>query len=209
MLLTEQLAIADQLRTQGSNMLEPHQLPGRYGRVIVALEKLLDAADATAVVAGGWAVWYHGYVGRVTQDVDIVIAIVSQEELLRIAPVCGFDVLEAPAGRWPKLVHRETGIEVDFLPETEFPGTAQHKAPVPIRHPEVYGAERGRLRYISLECLCELKLGAHRAKDIADLVELIKVNPSRLTGICEALADLHTAYATEFKDLIEQANEER
>ena len=208
MLLTEQLTIADQLRLQGGTMLEPRQLPGRYGRVIVALEKLLDAANATAVVAGGWAVWYHGYVGRVTQDVDIVIAIVSQEELLRIAPVCGFDVLDAPHGRWPKLVHRETGIEVDFLPETAFPGTAHHRAPVPIRHPDVYGAERGRLRYISLECLCELKLGAHRAKDIADLVELIKVNPGRLSSIHDALAVIHTEYAHEFKDLITQANEE-
>ena len=52
----------------------PRDLPGRYGRTIKDLERLLIAAEAIAVVAGGWAVWRHGYAGRITEDVDIVVA---------------------------------------------------------------------------------------------------------------------------------------
>jgi hypothetical protein len=207
--LLEQLALAEELRTLGRAQMEPSELPGRYGRVIRDLERLLAATGAPAVVAGGWAVWHHGYVGRVTQDVDIVIPTDSQESLLRIAPICGFEVLPLCKGRWPKMTHRESEIEVDLLPEASIPGTPTRLAPVPIRHPSEYGAESGALHFIELAGLCELKLGAHRAKDMADLVELIKVNPQRLEELHARLEIIHPSYAAEFAELIQQANEEK
>ena len=68
--LADQLELADQLLAGRVTMLEPQDLPGRYGRVIQAIDYLLQALQIESVLGGGWAVWRHGYVGRVTRDVD-------------------------------------------------------------------------------------------------------------------------------------------
>ncbi len=82
-LLTEQLQLADQLLAGRDHMPEPQDLPGRYGRVIRAIDRLLNAVGCQAVLGGGWAVWHHGYLGRVTQDVDIVLAAGQIDDFLR------------------------------------------------------------------------------------------------------------------------------
>ena len=71
--LTSQLALADQLQAGRDHMFEPQDLPGRYGRVVKALDHLLQAVGCQAVLGGGWAVWRHGFPGRVTQGVDILL----------------------------------------------------------------------------------------------------------------------------------------
>src|SRR5262245_52430711 len=113
--LTSQLELADALLKGRDRMLEPQDLPGRYGRVIRALDQVLRACDCEAVVGGGWAVWRHGYVGRITQDVDIVLPKDRIDDFLQAALVTGFDLLAQPTEHWPKIRHRETGIEVDVL----------------------------------------------------------------------------------------------
>ena len=114
-------------------MLQPQDLPGRYGRVVQAVDRVLASAGCEAVLAGGWAVWRHGYVGRVTQDIDIALAANQVEEFLRVASVAGFELLPTPPGRWPKLRHKDTGVEVDILPEGGRPGSAAKPAPTTIR----------------------------------------------------------------------------
>ncbi len=69
--LTQQLELADQLLAGRTAMLQPQGLPGRYGRVVQAIDHLLATMQCAAALGGGWAVWRHGYVGRVTQDMDI------------------------------------------------------------------------------------------------------------------------------------------
>ena len=118
--LAGQLELADALRGKDA-MFDPQDLPGRYGRVIRALDRLLETIGCEAVVAGGWAVWRHGYVGRVTEDVDIVVPAANIEEFLRVASVSGFEVAAVPAGIWPKLRHRDSGVNVDILPERRYP----------------------------------------------------------------------------------------
>ena len=207
--LLDQLTLADALLAANQGvMMRPSELPGRYGRVIRDLERLVAATDVPAVIAGGWAVWRHGYVGRVTQDVDIVIPAVSQEVVLRVASMFGFDVLPVREGMWPKLTHRETAIDIDLMPEAGIPGTPTRPGPVPIRHPSVYGAKAGELSFIELSGLFELKLGSHRARDVADIVELIKVNPAQLDEIRQQLEQVHPDYAAELTNLIRQAHEE-
>lgn len=186
----------------------PRDLPGRYGRTIRDLERLLIAVEASSVVAGGWAVWRHGYAGRVTEDVDIVIAADKIDNLKQKALVFGFEFYESSTGRWPKLCHIATRIDVDVLPESGIPGTPTRPAPVPIGHPQRYQAVAGTLNYISLHGLIELKLGAGRAKDIADLIELIKCHPTELQPILDHLATLHPNYVTHFQTLIQQAADE-
>ncbi len=188
-------------------MLEPQDLPGRYGRVVKALDQVLHACDCESVVGGGWAVWRHGYVGRVTQDVDIVLPRDRVEDFLKAASVSGFDVLGQPAGRWPKLCHRDTGIEVDVLPEGGRPGTAARAAPTTIPHPKSMGAVCGSLKYISLASLIELKLAAGRLRDEADVLELARENRDRLDDVRRHLESVHSQYANRFEELVEQLDE--
>ena len=204
----EPFLLAEQLINLAFESPLPRDLPGRYGRVIKDLERLLTAADALSVVAGGWAVWRHGYAGRVTQDVDIVVAKQHIGSLRRLAYSFGFDFLTPPKGRWPKMSHRTTQIEVDLLPEASIPGTPSRPAPVPIGHPADYHAIAGSLQFISLAGLIELKLGAGRAKDTADLVELIKANRAGLDLILDHLETVHPSYPERFSALIRQADEE-
>src|SRR5437667_5263734 len=92
-ILTEQLELADELLEGRERMLEPQDLPGRYGRVIRALDHVLQAVGGESVLAGGWAVWRHGFAGRLTQDVDIALAADRVDEFLRVAAVSGFELL--------------------------------------------------------------------------------------------------------------------
>jgi hypothetical protein len=205
--LTQQLELADTLLSGKDRMLEPQDLPGRYGRVIRALDQVLTACDCEAVVSGGWAVWRHGYVGRITQDVDIALPQAIIAGFLQAATVSGFDVLQSTPGRWPKLRHRETGIEVDVLPEGGRPGTAARPAPTVIPHPKSMGAVRGVLKYIAFPSLIELKLAAGRLRDDADVIELARENRDRLDEVRRHLATVNPQYATRFDELVKQADE--
>lgn len=183
-------------------MLEPQDLPGRYGRVVRAIDQVLSACGCESVVGGGWAVWRHGFVGRVTQDIDIALPSSRMDEFIKAASVSGFDVLAPSTGRWPKLHHRETGIYVDLLPEGGRPGTASRPAPTTIPHPESMGGIPGRLTYITLPSLIELKLAAGRIRDEADIVELARENKDRLNEIRQHLQAVHTQYADRFEELL-------
>ena len=126
-----------------------------------------------------------------------------------MASVAGFEVLPQPIGRWPKLRHRETGVQVDILPEGERPGTVSNPAPTTIRHPLAMGAGEQTLEYISLPCLIELKLAAGRVRDEADVTELIRVNLSQIEAIRQHLAGIHTDYVQAFDRLLKRAREQR
>ena len=206
-LLTRQLELADILLEGRDRMLEPQDLPGRYGRVVRALDQVLHACDCESVVGGGWAVWRHGYVGRVTQDIDIAIPSDRIDDFIQAAAVSGFERLNQPEGRWPKLQHRETGIEVDILPEGGRPGTVSRPAPTTIPHPKTMGGIRRALKYIALPSLIELKLAAGRLRDEADIVELARENQNSLDEVRRHLKAVHPNYARRFDELLEQLDE--
>jgi hypothetical protein len=205
--LSQQLELADQLLAGRDTMLEPQDLPGRYGRVVRALDQVLRACDCESVVGGGWAVWRHGYIGRVTQDIDIALPQDHLDDFLKTASVSGFEVLKQLAGRWPKLQHKETGIDVDVRPEGGRPGTPSHPAPTTIPHPKLMGAACGNLRYMSLVRLVELKLAAGRLRDEADVLELARENPDHIAEIRQHLAATHPQYAKRFEELLSQLDD--
>jgi hypothetical protein len=143
----------------------------------------------------------------VTQVVDIALPSDRVEDFLRTAALGGFEVYAQPTGRWPKLCHRETGIEVDVLPERGRPGTASRPAPTTIPHPKTMGAARGNLKYISLPSLIELKLAAGRLRDEADVLELARENRERIDELRQHLATVHPQYASRFDELLGQLEE--
>lgn len=206
--ITERLALADELLEGRGRMFEPQDLPGRYGRVVKALDHLLEVVGCEAVVGGGWAVWRHGFHGRLTQDIDIAIAADRIDEFLRAAGVSGFDVLAQLPGRWPKLLHRETGIKVDLLPEGQRPGTPARPAPTTLPHPSAMGAAGHALRYMKLSALIELKLAAGRARDESDIIELVRANPDRIDEVRQHLATVHPQYSTAFDRLLDRARDQ-
>jgi hypothetical protein len=189
--LTEQLALADALKAGRDKMLNPQDLPGRYGRVVRAVDRVLGAIECEAVVGGGWAVWRHGFVNRVTQDIDIVLPTDRIEDFLRAASVSGFEVLPRAAGHWPKLRHKETDVQVDILPEGQRPGVPPNFAPTTIPPPGKIGARGATLVYIDLSALVELKIAAGRLKDKSDVVELIRANQERIEIIRQHLSGVH------------------
>jgi len=206
--LVAQLELADLLRAGRDTMLEPQDLPGRYGRAVAALDRVLKATGGEAVVAGGWAVWRHGYLGRVTLDMDVVMPASLVEKLLRVAAVSGCEIMPARPGTWPKLRHKESDVSVDILPEGATPGTPSRPAPTTIPHPACLGAQRGSLKYIHLAGLVELKLAAGRARDDADVVELARANPGQIESLRQHLADVHEDYLARFNELVARAREQ-
>ena len=188
-------------------MLAPQDLPGRYGRVVKAIDHVLESMGCEAVVAGGWAVWFHGFEGRMTQDVDIVLAADRTEEFMKVAAVAGFEVIAQQAGRWPKVLHKETGIKVDILPEGARPGTRLRLAPTTIPHPSKLGANGTKLCYINLAPLIELKLAAGRPQDEADVAKLILENPDSVTAVRQHLSSVHVDYVTAFDELTERVRD--
>ena len=207
--LTENLDLGEQLLAGRDSMFEPQDLPGRYGQVVKAVDHLLEVVGCVSVLAGGWAVWRHGFFGRMTQDIDIVLPADSIEEFLRVAGMSGFEVLPQPEGRWPKVRHKDTDVKVDILPEGGRPGTSAKLAPTTIPHPAPLGAVAGRLSYISLPALVQLKLAAGRARDEADVVELIRANGDQIEAIRSHLAGVHAEYVAAFDGLAERARQQR
>jgi hypothetical protein len=207
--LAEQLAVADQLLAGRATMFEPQDLPGRYGRVVKAIDHVLASTACAALLGGGWAVWRHGYVGRITQDLDILLPAERVEEFLRVASVAGFEVLSQAEGIWPKLRHKETGTSVDILPEGGRPGTASRPAPTTIASPLAMGAVTGLLHYLPLPYLIELKLAAGRARDESDIVELLRVNADHVDVLREHLAGVHADYVQALDRLVERARTQR
>jgi hypothetical protein len=199
--LTERLELADQLLAGRDAMQEPQDLPGRYGRVVEAIDRVLQATNIEAVVGGGWAVWRHGYVGRTTQDIDIALPADRIDEFRQVAAVSGFDLLPTKPGRWPKMLHRETKIQVDILPEGARPGMANQLAPTTIPHPSELGAVSGKLGYISLPRLIELKLAASRPQDLADVTALLRVNEELIPLLRAHVASVHGDYLVTFDRL--------
>jgi len=187
-------------------MPTPQDLPGRYGRVVRAVDHLLEFMQCPSVLAGGWAVWHHGFVGRVTQDIDIVLPADRIDEFMRLAGLSGFEVLPQPEGRWPKARHKDTDVKVDILPEDAQPGTAAKLAPTRIRHPLAMGSHGSSLVYASLPALVELKIAAGRIGDEHDVVELIRANPDEVAVIRGHLASIHAEYVQKFDALVQLAD---
>ena len=101
--LREQVELSEILLAKRDTMFAPQDLPGRYGRVVQAVDHLLSILGCPSVLAGGWAVWRHGYLGRMTQDIsDISVALghslrtpTDAVQLARTDPQIGTSLLES------------------------------------------------------------------------------------------------------------------
>jgi hypothetical protein len=143
-----------------------------------ALQKIVRRLDELGIpyaVAGGMALFLHGY-RRFTEDVDILV---TREGLQRVhQELEGLGYLPPFAGS-KNLRDTETGVRIEFLVAGDYPGDGQPK-PVAFPDPAGVQTEAEGIRFLNLPTLVELKLASGmtnpaRLKDIADVQELIRL----------------------------------
>jgi len=141
------------------------------------LTHTLNEMQIPFAIAGAMAANAHGH-RRTTADIDILI---RREDLQRFKQRhTGLGWLDTVAGskNFRDTIH---GVKIDTLIVGDFPGDGLPK-PVSFPAPETV-SETGAdgIPYVSLNTLLELKLAsgmtaAHRPQDLADVIELIRVN---------------------------------
>ena len=117
----------------------------------------------------------HGY-ERVTTDVDVLLTREGLERFKRDNLGRGY-VEKFPGSKG--LRDTENGVAIDVLLAGDFPGDGRPK-PVAFPDPAAAAVVGERFRILALPTLVELKLASgmtapHRLKDLADVLELIRV----------------------------------
>jgi hypothetical protein len=150
----------------------------REAGVHKALEKLVRALDAQGIpyaIIGAIALNEFGY-ERVTVDVDVLL---TAEGLAAFkARHLGRGYIEKfPGSRG--LRDPEHGVDIDVVLAGSYPGDGQPK-PVAFPDPAAAAVRGTRVALLPLPALIELKLASgmtapHRLRDLADVLELIRV----------------------------------
>jgi hypothetical protein len=136
--------------------------------------------DIPHYVCGGLCVQERGY-PRLTVDVDLVVPNVQ----LTVWRLQQSGLFRAVPGTYSKVKDKETGVEIDLLWGGSTKSTGHISAPMPTTVSD-------EPTYLGLNELIEMKLSAGRAKDVADVVELIKANnPPRNYDIDLSMLDAY------------------
>jgi hypothetical protein len=166
------------------------------------LARLLDDAGIPYAIAGAMALNAYGY-QRVTVDIDVLLTREGLAEFRARHLGRGY-VEKFPNSRG--LRDAEHGVNIDVLIAGEYPGDGKPKA-VAFPDPSV-GVRSGGIALLPLEKLVEVKLAsglsaAHRLKDLADVLELI-----RATKLPAAFAArLDASVREKYRELWEAAQE--
>ena len=127
------------------------------------LEKLLHDLKpvlGSALVIGGLAVIYHGYV-RSTDDADILYAHADAGIFKRLSK--HFKLIKKGRSGWHQFEHKATKLRLELIPE----GGLTTYGFIP--GPHFFGSDNG---FLPLLGVMWLKLVSRRPKDEADIVEL-------------------------------------
>lgn len=137
----------------------------------------LEALGIPFAVAGALASNAHGHV-RTTEDLDILIAPADLKRFKEARLGRGW-VEQFPGSRG--LRDSLTGVRIDVLLTGDYPGDGKPK-PVAFPHPrDAATADAHGMPILSLPALIELKLASgmtapHRLQDLADVIQLVRVN---------------------------------
>ncbi len=167
-----------------------------------ASRALLPAAGARFKYVGGVAVVHHGYL-RTTVDIDVLIEPASLVAVSERAPSHGF-VVESRS----RLRHVATEVALDLLVAGD-PMPRPGSPPYP--SPDALEASADDPLIVGVAPLCELKLRAHRHRDLADVVELLGLlAEGRYLEVEAAVpADLRPELAALRDDALEERRQQR
>ncbi len=158
--------------SEGSRFFEGK---GSVQQALAKVAKRFDELGIPYCVAGGMALFHHGY-RRFTEDIDLLV---TREGLKEIhSKLTGLGYLP-PFARSKNLRDTELGVRIEFLVAGDYPGDGKPK-PVSFPNPAAVAVEHDGVKYLSLPRLVELKLASGmtnpgRLKDLSDVIELIKL----------------------------------
>jgi hypothetical protein len=178
------------------------------GKVHESLRRIVGRLDELAIpyaVVGGMALFRHGF-RRFTEDVDILVSPASLALIHEKLDGLGY---LPPFTNSKHLRDTSTGVRIEFLVSGQFPGDGKPK-PVAFPDPQQVATRIDGISYISLPAIVELKLASGmsnvtRAKDIGDVVELI-----RLLKLDHEFAEKLNAYVVpKFRELVDAVANDR
>lgn len=138
------------------------------------ITKRLEELEIPYAVAGGMAMYFHGY-RRFTEDIDILV---TREGVQKIHEALEGRGYLPPFEGSKNLRNTLTGVRIEFLITGDFPGDGKPK-PVAFPEPSAVNHEINGIQFLNLPRLIELKLASGmtnvgRLKDLADVQQLIK-----------------------------------
>ena len=143
-------------------------------KALLKITRRLAELRIPYVIAGGMALFFHGY-RRFTEDVDIVVTAQGLQQLHQHLEGLGYVPL-FPGSRG--LRDAEHGVRIEFLVSGDYPGDGKPK-PVAFPDPMAAAVEIEGLRFLGLVKLVELKLASGtnpgRRKDLGDVQELVRL----------------------------------
>jgi len=138
------------------------------------IAKHLEELDIDYAIAGGMALFFHGY-RRFTEDVDVLV---TADGLARIHKELEDRGYVKPFENSKNLRDAETGVRIDFLVSGGFPGDGK-AGPVTFPIPSEAAAQIEGANFLTLSQIIELKLVSgkvpSRRRDLADVQELIRI----------------------------------
>ncbi len=143
------------------------------------LERLVDRLTRLEIphaIVGAMALNAYGY-QRTTTDVDVLVRREGLEAFKNAYLGRGY-VERFPGSKG--LRDTVQNVKIDVLLAGDYPGDGKEK-PVAFPDPAAKGVRGERFALLPLETLIELKLASgmtapHRLKDLADVIELVRVN---------------------------------
>lgn len=143
-------------------------------KTLTKIARRLDELHIPYAIAGGMAMFLHGY-RRFTEDVDMIVA---KDDLQTIHDALeGRGYLPVFAGS-TNLRDVEHGVRIEFLVAGQYPGDGLPKA-VAFPAPDEVAVDVEGIQCVALDKLIELKLASGtakgRRKDLGDVQEMIRV----------------------------------
>jgi hypothetical protein len=176
----------------------------RYVEAIQALRDLAEEEGIPIAVVGGVATVYHGY-ERFTKDMDIVVSSQDFDRIIKICYKYGFEIKSYNPTGMHELLYK--GLEIEVLEEGMFAGDPTDPKAMP--GPAELGVTQG-LQFISLEKWAQLKISSGRAKDYADIVEVLKKkSPEEKQDTEDYLQGFNPDYAEKFRQLEKDSEREK
>jgi hypothetical protein len=149
---------------------------GDVQRALEMLAHRLEQLGIPYAIVGAMAMNEYRY-RRVTEDVDVLLTREGLDRFKQHWLGRGY-VEKFPGSRG--LRDTENGVPIDVVLTGEYPGDGRSK-PVVFPDPAKHARRGSRVRLLPLEKLIELKLASgmsapHRLRDLADVIELIRVS---------------------------------
>lgn len=143
-------------------------------KALQAITRRLDELRISYAVAGGMALFFHGY-RRFTEDVAILVTPDGLKQVHLHLEGRGY---VPPFAGSKNLRDAEHGVRIEFLTTGGYPGDGKPK-PVSFPAPETASDEIEGISFLRLDRLIELKLASGtapgRRRDLADVQELIRI----------------------------------